>query len=598
MRHNRFGMNLWFTFLSTLSVLLIISPAFAQTRPEAAGGAVVPRVDTRIELTSIVARLAGYGEYSNDQFKRYADDVDHYFARFKNHPVVEFAKQVREKNQIGFDAVPSLAVHLNPPPLLTPRIELSTSVLDKRWGKADAEKFAALLKQFYVDADCAAFFQAHAEMYRTAEQRFQATLNQVQLIWYKSFYGEQPKGTFNLILGLLNGGGNFGPRVVHPDGREDLYAIMGTWSIDKAGLPVYGDDYLPTIIHEYNHSFVNKLIEKNGPLFEQSGSALASEFADQMRRQGYAGWQTLVLESLVRACVVRYLKKHPTGKIKAQLQLAEEESRGFLWMGKLVTLLDEYESHRKQYPTLESFIGQVARLFDTLPAQTSDLKQSFALKQPKVVSVAPFLNNASQVEDTIQEIRITFDRPMLGRTGFYTIDARDPFVTPPTFVGDGKTLVGKVKMAPNGEYGLGLASYYFRSAEGYPLTEDFKLYFTTRGYVAPPQEAHFGYKQEGNQVTFSFTKPDYLTVAIENVSVAGEFNGWNPKVEGYELAKTGDKTYQVTMKADRIGKPGERKQFKFVINGNIWLEPARQALNVAKDARGFPNLVIELSPGL
>src|SRR5262249_53218411 len=156
-----------------------------------------------------------------------------------------------------------------------PRIEFTAAVPDARWGKADAEKFAALLKQFYDDADCATFFQTHAEMYRTAEQRFQATLDHVQFGWYKQFYGEQPAGTFNLILGLLNGGGNFGPRVVHPDGTEDLYAIMGTWTTDKAGLPRYDDDeYLPTIIHEYNHSFVNKLIYKNATLFEQSGTAL------------------------------------------------------------------------------------------------------------------------------------------------------------------------------------------------------------------------------------------------------------------------------------------------------------------------------------
>jgi hypothetical protein len=590
------GLSIWFTVLSALSVLFAASPALAQNASKDTGKAVAPRVDKRIELTSIVSRLAGYNEYNNYQFKQYADDVDRHFAPFKNHPVVAFAKQVREKNKIGFDAVPSLAVHLNPPPALTPRVDFSTSVLDTRWGKADAEKYAALLKQFYTDANCAAFFQEHAEMYRTAEQRFQTTLRQVDLTWYKRFYGEQPAGTFNLILGLLNGPGNFGPRVVHLNGTEDLYAVMGTWNTDKEGLPLYDDAFLPTIIHEYNHSFVNKLIEKNASLFERSGTALQHEFAEQMRQQSYAGWKTVVQESLVRACVVQYLKKNSSGKAKAQIQLAEEEARSFLWTGKLVDLLDEYENNRKMYPTLESFIGQIAHLFDTLPAQTADLKKSFALKQPKIVSVAPFQNNASLVDEGIQEIRITFDRPMLKRTGFQIIDTRNPFISPPTFTADGKTLVGQVKLAPNSEFGLKLRSFAFRSADGYPLAEDFPLYFTTRGFVSPPKEAHFGYKQEGKQITFLFTRPDYLTAKIESVSVAGEFNNWQSNAEGFQLKKAGEDTYQLTLNTDQIGKPGEKKQFNFVVNTNLWLEPARQALNVVKKGRGYGRLVIELVP--
>ena len=107
---------------------------------------VTARVDRRIELTSIIARLAEYDEYMRDDFKIYASDVDKYFAEYKNHPAVEFARKARESNGIGFDAVPSLAVHLNPD--LTPKFPLSDSAPDKRWGKKNAEEFAKLLRQF------------------------------------------------------------------------------------------------------------------------------------------------------------------------------------------------------------------------------------------------------------------------------------------------------------------------------------------------------------------------------------------------------------------------------------------------------------------
>jgi serine-type D-Ala-D-Ala carboxypeptidase/endopeptidase len=90
--------------------------------------------------------------------------------------------------------------------------------------------------------------------------------------------------------------------------------------------------------------------------------------------------------------------------------------------------------------------------------------------------------------------------------------------------------------------------------------------------------------------------PDYLDGAIQNVAVAGEFNDWNPEDEGYELYKIGENVYQLTLPGVRLGKPGEKRLFKFVVNGDTWIKPARQALNVSKDAGGNPNLIIQLDP--
>lgn len=154
---------------------------------------------------SIIARLAGYEEYVNNGFKLYADDVDSYFGKYKQHPAVQFAAKIRRSNGIAFDAVMKMAVHLNPPPALTPRVAFTDQVPDPRWGKGTAEEFAKLLQQFYKDADCERFFQSHADMYRTAEQRFQSLASKVDFDWFRRFYGELPRGTFNLYIGLLNG---------------------------------------------------------------------------------------------------------------------------------------------------------------------------------------------------------------------------------------------------------------------------------------------------------------------------------------------------------------------------------------------------------
>lgn len=51
-----------------------------------------PKVDERVELLSIVSRLAGYNEYSSTIFKLYTDRIEKHFAKHKNHELVTFMK--------------------------------------------------------------------------------------------------------------------------------------------------------------------------------------------------------------------------------------------------------------------------------------------------------------------------------------------------------------------------------------------------------------------------------------------------------------------------------------------------------------------------
>jgi len=564
----------------------------AQAAWSSSGDAVVPRVDERIELTSIVSRLAGYEEYTNDQFKSYAQDVDRYFGRFKNHPVIAFAKKVRETAGVSFDAVPSLAIHLSQPPELRPVANLETSKLDTRWTKDSAEKYAALLRQFYVDTDCRRFFTEHAKMYAEAERRFRSTLEKVYMPWYREFYGEQPKGHFHLVIGLLNGGGNYGPHLVNADKTEDLYAIMATYRMDKSGSPLYTTDDLPTIVHEYNHSFVNRLIEDNAQLFSKSGAEIFNQTSSQMRQQAYGDGKTVIIESLVRACVVRYLTKHPIDGMNALAQTGEEQARGFLWTQKLADLLGEYENDRRHYPTLRSFIPRIGQFFESVPAQIPEMNRAVEAKRPKVLSVDPVSNGASGVDAGIQEIRITFDRPMQARSGYFGVDARSPLVGKLLAAPDGRSFVGKAKLEEGHEYGFGLFGGVFRSSDGYSLGRDFVCRFSTKGYANPAPDPHYGYRLTDGQVEFVFEKPDYLEEDIHSVSVAGDFNNWDPSANGFELTRAADGKYVLKLNAAQIGKPGEKRQFKFVVNSGTWIAPARYAQNVEIDAQGHRNLFL------
>jgi hypothetical protein len=473
--------------LSSIFLLLAFTPLAAQSASTATtlhreSFTVSAKVDPRVELMSIVARLAGYDEYVNNDFKLYADDVDKHFQKYKKHPAIEFARQLRQSNDVGFDAVMRMAVHLGLPPSLASRVAFTEHIPDRRWGKEGAERFVRLLREFYNDADCESFFRSHAGLYRTAEERFQQLLGRVDFAWYGRFYGERPPGTFNLYIGLLNGGGNYGPKVIHTDGAEELYAIIGSWNVDRAGLPIYDEKNLPTIIHEFNHSFINHLI------YGRRGRMVAAEHvyrpvAERMRAQAYGDWETMVIESLVRAAVIRYLFDHEALPEAAYKEIILQRNVGFLWIEELSMLLGVYENSRSSYPTFRSFLPLVEGYYADLAKRIEYQAKRFEESIPRVIALSPITNGAQDVDPAITQLTVTFDRPM-DKKG-YSFDAgRDgpdhfPLEKVTGYNEAGTAITLQVKLKPDWEYEFVLLGFNFKTIDGYPL-QPYTVKFKTK----------------------------------------------------------------------------------------------------------------------
>ena len=444
---------------------------------------ITARVDTRVELMSIVARLAGYEEYVRDDFKSYAKEVDEHFRRYRQHQAIQFAMKIRESNNIAFDAVMGMAVHLNPPPALTPRVPFTERVPDTRWGQNTAEVFLKLLRDFYREADCERFFLAHADLYSTAERRFEHLLSKVDFDWYRRFYGEQPSGSFNLYIGLLNGGGNYGPKVVYPDGKEDLFAIIGTWQVDSAGLPVYSDETLPTIIHEYNHSFINHLVYDFDQQLKSPGEKVFAPVAEKMKILAYGSWQVGILESIVRAAVLRYRFEHEGQRIAYTAMIAER-NRGFLWIEDLFTLLGMYENSRTVHPTMRTFFPLLVGYFNDLSNRIEFVAKRFEELRPRVVAMSPFTNGTQDVDPSTRQLTFTFDKPLDPGAG-YSINrgpggsAHYPVENVIGFDKTGSIVTVQVKLSADSEYEFVLTGSRFRTKDDYPL-QPYTVQFKTK----------------------------------------------------------------------------------------------------------------------
>ena len=436
-----------------------------------------PKVDKRIELISIVFRLADCHEYSSNTFPKYVEKIENHFSPYKNHELISFIKNEVRKQGVAFDAVMDMAINITKPPhmkLLIP----SEYDIDSRWKKDHIVKFIRLLNDFYTTANCETFFRENEDLYSLAAQRFLPIYEKLDLGWYEKFYGTKPTIQFVIVNALGNGGGNYGPNIKLQNGESLLYAIMGTTGVDELGMPTYKNSYFPVLLHEFNHSFVNKLIFQYEEPLEKSGKFIFKHVEKMMRRQAYGSWRTMYCETLVRACVVKYLKDHNFGQDDIQKQLNYELAVGFLWTQELLEELERYDQNREKYPTLESFMPELVVFFDKLSSNFSAVQAKIDKKRPKVVELKPFENGSQLVDPNTKMLQVFFDREMKGM-GFTTGEKGDdafPEIKDVTYTEDKKSIVIEMELQANKEYQMVLWGA-FKSTEGFPLknfTIDFK----------------------------------------------------------------------------------------------------------------------------
>jgi len=471
-----------------LRVYLALVFALACARLAPAEATIAPKVDPRIEMVSIVFRLAGSPEYGMSPLKKYTDDIDAYFSPYKEHPAVVLARKLAMERDVGFDAAMAMAAHLSSPPELKPLVAFTDRIPDARYGADNANTLAKLLADFYRDTKFEKFFAVHHSYYALAEERFQKALGGINLDWYKSFYGEIPAGQYRLVLGLNNGGGNYGVRVVWPNAHEDFYSVIGCWSQDDSGNPTYSDDYLPIIIHEFNHSFVNPAVLKHREEFTPS-QQVYDKVSERMHAEAYFDANTMVNESLVRAAVIQYLESKGTDKKAIRRQIVQEQSTGFVWMDELVDLVHKYGAERSKYPTFESFMPVVAQYYRDLAAHITETLRNFNERCVHVAAVKPFANGAMNVDPTIKEIVISFDKSLDPTAGAnnrgYSLTAGEdgdehyPVVGSPEFGPGNRSIKISMSLKPNWTYSFALTPLAFAAPDGYPL-ERYLVSFKTK----------------------------------------------------------------------------------------------------------------------
>ena len=368
----------------TNQVLLTVFALFALTMQ----AQVKAEVSEPVELMSILSKIAGFEEYNMDMAGQYTKDTEAWFAPFKDHPMIGYFQRLRENYGIAYNAPAGLGVNLE---IEGGKIKMvgKKELLDDRWFNIDLNDFVARLNQFYTDTRFHEFFQQHETFYNDVLQQYQTNvMKYFNQDWYSRFYGTGPGEKFRLIIGFTNGGSNYGATRQIPGQPKESFSICGYWIHPQMGSVLDPENAkqhaAPTLIHEFNHSFVNPLqeIEKNAKLLGNIPQRLLEQDYNMMAQQAYPDPKTVFNESVVRAATVIYMMENGFTPDEVESELMSHVMRGFKWMPELVAALRDYTIHRNKYPTLGDFYPQIAKVLKNyLDAEDKRMDKTLKFKQ-------------------------------------------------------------------------------------------------------------------------------------------------------------------------------------------------------------------------
>ncbi|MBC8089777.1 MAG: DUF4932 domain-containing protein [Phycisphaerae bacterium] len=440
---------------------------------------VVVRDDPRAEVLSIMFHLAGAGEYNGGVNKLYVRRMDSAFAPFRDHAAITEINRLRKSTGVGFEAVMSMAAHITDPFTFAERapIDAARSSLSGRWRGANARPLLQLSAQFSKDANMAAFLKLSQPLFDTATVRMKRFVDQrAHLEWLSPYFTGVASASYFLSPVIGNSGGAYSTRF--DDGNtHELHAFIGIHESDTLGFPVVSGDFLPVVIHEFTHSFVNSVVGARSAELKESGERVYKSAQAAMNAGAYTSAGTMLNESVVRAGVIRYLLAND-GPAAAAKETRQQRGAGFIWMPELASLFETYEANRKQYPTLASFMPRIIEYYNGLAPRIDSMTAEFGTHRPSITGAT--IADSAVIEPSTTEITVRFSRAMgdgpsmdlVGGTTF-------PEILSYGFNADKTAFTFKVKLTPNTAYGMRYTGAVFSSADGYPLNS-YTIRFRTR----------------------------------------------------------------------------------------------------------------------
>ena len=466
--------------LLSLFVLFSVQASFAQNPIPA-------HFDECVDLVATVWRLSGAREYNRCDIPCFAHEVDSVFAPYKEHQVVQLARQYPQESGIGYDAVASYGLHL----IITENgdIEHNDNFAEggdasfDRWTERQKKDFLEPLNDFYRTSHFHDWYLGKKDFHAQVEEAFNAINEKVDYSWFSSYFGPQSGSSFRIVLSLLVGPNNYGCSGRLKDGSNALSPVIGCCRLDENGEIFYNANaVLPIVIHEFCHHYCNPLNDQFWPLMGKSAEKVYKEREEQMRKSAYGSALTMMNETFVRASVIRYMKIHYPQVDESALIKAEEE-QGFILTQTLCEALKQYELQRDKYATMNDFMpvyAQSVNDFDLKQYLKQYKKEQKELAKLNATYKVNIKNGAKNVPSGLFHLVIKFSKPMVDGIALYNSFSGADFPPFKSYAWrDDKTLEVVFLLEPSHQYGFAVMGSRFITQDGHTGGKNTEINFTT-----------------------------------------------------------------------------------------------------------------------
>ena len=283
-------------------------------------------VSERYELIALIFRLSGRWEF-NAKDTPYQNTLAEKFARFENHPAVEFVQNI----PAGFDMASSFAMHLTKAEehfeLIPSRPALFSC---GRWTEENTQGLLPLVNEFYKVTNFAAFFQKNMPYYQELSARFNS---QLYSRLDKNWFDTRRVGLAELrpYVSPNNTGCGYGPSLWDANGN-----IVGVHPILPQTDDFSGSGGIPFLVHEFCHSFSNPISEK-WYAEDENFRKLCNTAVDKEKLPYYSEGITMAREYVTRANTIRYMSEVAGADVAA---LCEKEiASGFTHISHVYSMV-------------------------------------------------------------------------------------------------------------------------------------------------------------------------------------------------------------------------------------------------------------------
>ena len=373
-----------------------------------------PVVDERLELTSIVFRLAGAKEYVCDGVPEYMKEIDEYFAPYKNHKLIGYIQNtLREKQRIGYDGVAAsaFALKIKDGKVTSGGDELYQRAIgrDGRWNEEVFAEYVRLLNDFYRKSKAGTFFEDHREFYDMTIQANQEIVNKIDLTWFRDTFGGEPIN-LDVCLGLCTAQHNYGGEE-YEDGTMKI--VIGTFA-DQNGTPNILKTAFDVVIHEIMHYYSRPLLNKYYDAMKVASEDIYSRIESRMIVEAHKKPRTVASEWITELFMNMYMQEH--GEL-IMYNIHYDFCCGYIWMNRALDFMKNYD--RTKYSSMSEFMPHIVDFTNRLPAEWEAIENEFANAYPYVVGTFPV--NGSAIPADTKEIRVKFAHPMFDAHGLKPI---------------------------------------------------------------------------------------------------------------------------------------------------------------------------------